>query len=220
MPAKKPIFAHHAGPPALIETLLRTGAEGYWLLEEHLARLAHSARALGYAHDETHVRAALASVDRPSERLRVRLLLAHDGQIDVSAQPAAALPAEAVWRAAIAQVRLDPGDAMLAHKTTRRQFYDDERQRLGREQGVDEALFLNRHDELCEGSITTIFIARDGVLLTPPLRRGLLPGVLRGHLLREGRAREADIALADLANGFYLGNSVRGLIAARLAEPA
>jgi 4-amino-4-deoxychorismate lyase len=220
MPAEKPISAKPDGPPSLIETLLWTRAEGYYLLDDHLARLARSAETLGYAYDEAKARAALAHVAVPSDRLRVRLLLNHDGSIDVSAQPLAASPPETVWRAAIADVRLDSKDFLLAHKTTQRQFYDDERQRLAREQRADEALFLNRNGELCEGSITTIFVARDSVLLTPPLRRGLLPGVLRGHLLRQGHAREAEIELIDLRSGFYLGNSVRGLIAARLVEPA
>jgi branched-subunit amino acid aminotransferase/4-amino-4-deoxychorismate lyase len=158
-------------------------------------------------------------VQEAGDRLRVRLLLHHDGGIEVTSQPIDELPEGTVWRAAVARVRLDPADPLLAHKTTRRQFYDDERMRLGREQGVDEALFLNARGEVCEGSITTIFLARDGLLLTPPLQRGLLPGVLRAHLLHLGQAREAEISLADLAHGFYLGNSVRGLIAARLAEP-
>jgi branched-subunit amino acid aminotransferase/4-amino-4-deoxychorismate lyase len=217
MPAQEPISAQSR--PSLIETLLWTRAEGYHLFDGHLVRLANSAQALGYPHDDGRLRAALKSVQNSGHRLRVRLLLHHDGGIEISAQAFDVLPKGTVWRAAVARIRLDPADSLLAHKTTRRQFYDDERSRLGREQGVDEALFLNLQGEVCEGSITTIFLARDGLLLTPPLQRGLLPGVLRAHLLHRGNAREAEISLADLADGFYLGNSVRGLIAARLAEP-
>jgi branched-subunit amino acid aminotransferase/4-amino-4-deoxychorismate lyase len=217
MPAQEPISAQSR--PSLIETLLWTRAEGYHLFDGHLARLASSAQALGYPRDDGRIRAALKSVQNSGDRLRVRLLLHHDGGIEISAQSIDALLEGTVWRAAVARIRLDPADRMLAHKTTRRQFYDDERVRLGREQGVDEALFLNLQGEVCEGSITTIFLARDGLLLTPPLQRGLLPGVLRAHLLHRGNAREAEISLCDLADGFYLGNSVRGLIAARLAGP-
>ena len=54
------------------------------------------------------------------------------------------------------------------------------------------------------------------MLLTPPLRRGLLPGILRGRLIEDGRAIEADVRVADLAGGFLIGNSVRGLLRARL----
>ena len=54
------------------------------------------------------------------------------------------------------------------------------------------------------------------MLLTPPAELGLLPGVLRRRLLEEGRAREAELSLEDLAGGFLLGNAVRGLTEARI----
>ncbi len=57
-------------------------------------------------------------------------------------------------------------------------------------------------------------------MLTPPLSRGLLPGVLRGRLIDEGRAEEADLIEADLVHGFFVGNAVRGLVRARLRSPA
>ena len=53
-------------------------------------------------------------------------------------------------------------------------------------------------------------------MLTPPLALGLLPGVMRQALLSEGRAMEEPLTLADLADGFLLGNAVRGLMPARL----
>ncbi len=44
---------------------------------------------------------------------------------------------------------------------------------------------------LTEGSFTSLFVERGGRLLTPPLARGLLPGILRARLIDEGRAEEA-----------------------------
>jgi len=176
--------------------------------------------ALGHECDAVKVRAALGAIPQTSARLRVRLLLHHDGGVDVTAQPLAPVTEGTIWRAALADFRLDSADPLLAHKTTRRQFYDDERMRLAAICGADEAIFLNEKNELCEGSITTIFLDRDGVLVTPPRDRGLLPGVLRKHLIDQGKAREGDVRLDDLRSGFYLGNSVRGLIPARLAERA
>ena len=67
-----------------------------------------------------------------------------------------------------------------------------------------------------EGSFTNIFVERGGKLLTPSASLGLLPGVLRRKLIEEGRAREAELTLADLADGFLIGNATRGLIPARL----
>jgi para-aminobenzoate synthetase/4-amino-4-deoxychorismate lyase len=43
--------------------------------------------------------------------------------------------------------------------------------------------------------------------------------VLREALIEQGRAREQDLTEADLQSGFFIGNSVRGLIRARLAPP-
>ena len=67
-----------------------------------------------------------------------------------------------------------------------------------------------------EGAIANVFVARDGMLLTPPATLGLLPGILRARLIAEGKAREQELAVADLAGGFLLGNALRGLMPARL----
>lgn len=198
----------------LIETLLWMQAGGYAYLGLHLDRIANSARALGHAYDEDKMRAALETLELPLPQMRVRILLSHSGEIAVSAQ--ALSQQSGVWKAAVADRRLRSSDPLLAHKTTRREIYDGERARLASEKGADEAIFLNERDELCEGGITTIFVERDGLLLTPPLARGLLPGVLRRYLIETGKAREADVDLGDLAHGFLLGNSVRGLITSRL----
>ncbi|MBL8530812.1 MAG: hypothetical protein JNK94_03680, partial [Hyphomonadaceae bacterium] len=50
-----------------------------------------------------------------------------------------------------------------------------------------------------------------------PAARGLLPGVLRAEFLAAGRAREADVRVEDLQDGFLIGNAVRGLTPARVA---
>jgi 4-amino-4-deoxychorismate lyase len=68
------------------------------------------------------------------------------------------------------------------------------------------------------GTITNLFLRREGRLLTPPLGSGLLPGVLRQALLARG-AWEAVLRPADFARGeILLGNSLRGLAPARLVE--
>ena len=83
--------------------------------------------------------------------------------------------------------------------------------------GKYETIFVDPDGHLTEGSYTSIFVERDGRYLTPPIARGLMPGLLRAKLIDEGKAVEADLTLDDLANGFLIGNMVRGLIRARLA---
>jgi len=103
----------------------------------------------------------------------------------------------------------------LRHKTSDRGFYDDAREAAALA-GAGEALFLRDDGLVTEGSIGTIFVERDGMLLTPPATLGLLPGVLRQSLLEAGKAREAELTLDDLEHGFLLGNALRGLQPARL----
>ncbi|HXE37716.1 MAG TPA: aminotransferase class IV, partial [Azonexus sp.] len=67
-----------------------------------------------------------------------------------------------------------------------------------------------------EGARSNVFVDCDGVLLTPPLSSGCLPGVLRAELLGSGRAREAILRPEDLVSGFWLGNALRGLIRVEL----
>jgi para-aminobenzoate synthetase/4-amino-4-deoxychorismate lyase len=205
-------------PFELIETLLHEAGSGFWLLEGHVQRLKASAAYFGYAFDEAKVRGALdqAVAGRASERLRVRLLLAEDGTISVTVAEQPAQAPGAVMRYVISDTRLDSTNAFLFHKTTRRELYDREWQHYAETRKTDEVLYLNERGELAEGSRTNVFVERDGMLLTPPLASGLLPGVLRSELVASGKAREAVLTLDDLANAdaVYVGNSVRGLVRA------
>ena len=86
-----------------------------------------------------------------------------------------------------------------------------------RDGGKYETLFVDPEGRLTEGSFTSIFVERNGKYLTPPIARGLMPGLLRARLIEEGKAEEADLTVEDLADGFLIGNMIRGLIRAKLA---
>jgi para-aminobenzoate synthetase/4-amino-4-deoxychorismate lyase len=197
----------------LIETMRFDPLVGLIHLDLHLARLQASAQALGFACDRHAIRNDLqAATFRLQAAKRVRLLLAANGQtaIEIGEAPA---PAAGPVSVQVVPLPVAAHDFRLRHKTTDRAFYDRARQAAG---GF-EILFVDPEGYLTEGSFTNIFVDRDGVLLTPPLARGLLPGILRAALLAEGRAKEADLRPEDLSNGFFLGNALRGLIPARLA---
>lgn len=218
---KLKFFTDPATPLALIETLLWERGTGYWLLDRHLARLADSAAYFGL--DLGHPRAVLhrAAEGFEGDRMRVRLLLDEKAGLSVSATPLPPSDPEKPFRFILAEDRLDQDNPFLAHKTTNRGFYDGPRLAAQAEHGVDEVVFRNRLGELTEGSITSLFVDRGGVLLTPALGCGLLPGTLRAELIAEGRAREAVLTPADLetADALYLGNSVRGLLRAQWVRP-
>ncbi|MBI3647313.1 MAG: aminodeoxychorismate synthase component I, partial [Actinobacteria bacterium] len=112
----------------LLETLLHEPGTGYRRIEEHVRRLEASADYFGYAFDEEAVLRALEEAARLVEGrpARVRLLLSRSGAISTGAVP---MPAsiEPVHLAVDAEHPLDPQDALLFHKTSLRQRYDEAR---------------------------------------------------------------------------------------------
>ncbi|MER9350907.1 aminotransferase class IV family protein [Mesorhizobium sp. M0227] len=203
----------------LIETMRWEPGSGFLRFDRHLARLYGSAAELGFHCDPGTVGEALSSAAGGSGvAMRTRLVLSHDGEVTASAQPYEPLAADKVWILRLARTSLDSNDTLLRHKTSRRQLYTHARAEYLVTQ-ADEVLMANERGEICEGTITNVFAdLGDGVLVTPRLDCGLLPGVLRAQLLDEGRAREAIYSYSDLksAKALFVGNSLRGLIPARL----
>ena len=202
----------------LIETL-RLEAGEYPLLWRHLARLKASARTLGFTCDLLAVAAQLTveQIRCPTGIHRVRLSVSHAGTIRLVSAP---LPSAdgGGWRVIFSDESLDPDDFLLRHKTSARWRYDRVLATLAECPQVFDAIFLNTHSEVCEGARSNIFVERDGLLLTPPLRCGLLPGVMRQHLLDAGRAVECVLTQADVrdAPALYVANALRGLLAVKL----
>lgn len=194
----------------LIETMRFDPEQGIALLDRHLARMRASAAAFGFAFDRHAVRNALQGATfRLRGAARVRLLVSAAGETAIGIGPLPAAPAHPL-RVAVMPLPVDPRDFRLRHKTTDRAFYDAAR----RGSGADEVVFVDPEGWLTEGSFTSLFVERGGRLLTPPLARGLLPGVLRAELIATGRAIEQDLRIEDLAGGFLMGNAVRGIVPA------
>ncbi|PKP66608.1 MAG: aminodeoxychorismate synthase, component I [Alphaproteobacteria bacterium HGW-Alphaproteobacteria-7] len=215
-------FVRRASPdyaaPAfdLIETMRFAPDSGIALLELHLARMKRSAEILGFAFDRHAVRnqiqALCFELDAPA---RLRLLVARSGASALEAAPLPA-PLDKPVKVAALPHPIDPGDWRLTHKTSDRGFYDDALT-AAHSIGAAEAVLVRDDGLVTEGSFTNLFVdGPDGALLTPPATLGLLPGVLREHLIADGRAREAQLTLDDLQHGFWLGNGLRGLMRATL----
>jgi len=89
-----------------------------------------------------------------------------------------------------------------------------------RRAGFDETLFFNTAGDLCEAATANVFIVRDGVLRTPPLASGCLPGITRGVVLalaareriacEEVALRRADL---DRADEVFVTSATRGPVA-------
>ncbi len=210
---ESPVFGPVPADTRLIETLAWRPGRGPVDADLHLDRMAASARLLGVGFDRAAGLARLAALggDRP---MRCRLTLGLDGEFDLTTAPLG--PTAPVWTLALAPARLASHDPWLRHKTTNRALYD--RARAALPDGVDELLFLNERGELCEGTITNLFVRLgDGRRVTPPLSSGLLPGVLRARLLAGGGWTERVLTPDDLrgARGLWVGNALRGLIRGR-----
>lgn len=205
----------------LIETMRFEPSQGIIRLDRHLERMKASARALDYEFDRHAARNHLHGVTfRLESASKIRLLLSRSGAmaIEIAAAPPPPDPSDAVWKVAIVPLGVAPDDFRLSHKTSDRDFYDLPRAAAYAECGADEVVFAGADGYVTEGSFTSLFVKRGDRLLTPPLSRGLLPGILRQEYLETGRAVEADLRPDDLADGFFVGNSLRGLIPAKLAR--
>ena len=205
-----------AGGHDLIETMRFDPEKGIALLELHLERMKASAAELGFSFDRHETRNRIHALCFELDRAaKLRLLLARSGEIALETAPLPP-PVEGTASCIALPLPVVPGDWRLRHKSTDRGFYEAALA-VAKERGAYEALFVRDDGLVTEGSFTNLFVERDGKLFTPAASLGLLPGVLRRRLLDEGRAEEAELALADLAGGFLIGNAVRGLIPAKLA---
>ncbi len=199
----------------LIETMAFTPESGIPLLELHLERIKASADALGFAFDRHAVRNAIQALCFDAEEpARLRLVASRAGlfSLELAAMPP---PLAEPVACAVLPLPLDAGDWRLRHKCSDRGFYEAGL-KAAQAAGAAEALFVRDDGLVTEGSFTSIFVERDGRLLTPSARLGLLPGVLRRSLIDAGRAVEAELRLDDLTRGFLIGNALRGLMQARL----
>jgi para-aminobenzoate synthetase/4-amino-4-deoxychorismate lyase len=196
----------------LIETILFD--QHYIRLPLHLDRLQSSAAYFDFLCDRTSIEAQLRAFAHfldPRERHRVRLLLAPAGTLTLTSQPLAEESPTVSVR--LSPHRVNSTDRFLRHKTTHRDLYDQQLA-AARADGFDEVIFLNERGELTEGAISNLFVQQDDHLLTPPLSSGVLPGVMRRHLLEtRSDIEERVLTLADLEppRTFWLCSSLRGL---------
>lgn len=203
-------------PPAddlrLIETM--RWESGIALLDRHAARLRGSARYFGFPFDEgTFRRRVAAATDTlpAGTAWKVRLTLDRHGVLAVSTTLLPPEP-ERTLRLTVAASRVHSDDVYCYHKTTRRALYEAA-YREARDDGFDEAVFLNERGEVTEGSRSNVFVRTGERLLTPPLHCGLLGGVYRSYLLDTQPGAEEQVLYPDdlaRADEVWVCNAVWG----------
>ena len=211
--AKVDVNAEGGHKVDLIETMAFDPASGIARLEAHLERMKTSARTLQFEFDRHAARNAIQAItfhqDTPA---MVRLHLGQSGALAIELKPMPA-PQDGPVKCQLVPMQTEPQDFRLHHKTSDRRVYQVAKEDGAPGEGV-HPIFVDGDGFVTEGAIWNIFVERDGKLLTPPLARGVLPGVLRAELVESGQAVEADLRAEDLAGGFLVGNSVRGLVGA------
>ena len=192
----------------LLESLLWSPGEGYFLLQQHLERMQRSAEQCGFAFDGNTLGAQLQHY---AERLqlprKVRLLLSADGHCAINDE--AVKPSVPV-RAALALAPVRSDDVLLRHKSTARGPYDSALAAV-RHLDVQDVLLWNERQELTETASANLVLFVDGQAYTPALSSGLLAGTYRDYLLRGGVLQERVLQVSDLAQAqsLWLINSVR-----------
>ncbi len=192
----------------LLEALLWSPGEGYFLLQLHLERLQRSAREYGFAFDPIELTAQLqrhaGGLQVPR---KVRLLLDADGHCAINDE--AVKPSVPV-RAALALAPVRSDDVLLRHKSTARGPYDAALAAV-QHLGVQDVLLWNERLELTETASANLVLFIDGAACTPALSSGLLAGTYRDYLLQARVLQERVLRKSDLAraDSLWLINSVR-----------
>ena len=196
-------------------------------LDRHLARLAQGASILGLdlpygpAAIATAIDEVLAGMETTQGDSVVRITLTRGPAPRGLAPPGEATPTMMITAAALPPPA-GPARAIIA-RTTRRNDrspisaikslnYADNI--LARREAIaasaDEAILLNTRERVACATVANVFAVIDGVLVTPPVTAGALPGVRRALLLEQGYAIEREITEAELkrAGEIILTNSL------------
>ncbi|MCC7119665.1 MAG: aminodeoxychorismate synthase component I [Anaerolineales bacterium] len=188
---------------SLLETLLWTPSDGYFLLAKHLARMADSAKYFNFPFSENSFINLLDEIKpKFASPQRLRILLNPAGRLTYEAS--AFISEEKILQSRLAKEAINSTDIFYFHKTTRREIYPAEA-------GYDDILLFNEKAELTEFTIGNLVVKIEGELYTPPVSCGLLSGTYRAHLLETGRVAERSVSIRELKNceEIFRINSVR-----------
>lgn len=208
-------------PPSveLLEALLWSPTEGYFLLDRHVKRVSQSARYFDISFDEDAVRSALdrAAAALPPREHKVRLVVGPHGETAVTAQALEGIARAPVQRVCLAGAPVSSSDLFLYHKTGQRSVFERAR---GEHPACDDVILWNERGQITESCTANVVAEIDGRKVTPPVDCGLLPGIFRAYLLEEHAIAERVITREELSASpsIWLVNSVRKWMPAVLVQ--
>ncbi len=188
---------------ASVYETMRTYGGHPFLLDRHLKRLRASADALkiqiGLTDAELtgRVLTTLAAADNSESVVRIVVSVgvgAIDYREDAAPQPTVVIIAkplpeqwerkpEQVVKVALVGVIRNPTRSVNPRIKSSNLLNNLLAMREARGKGADEAIMLNSLGEVAEGSLTNVFVVKDGVVMTPSLETGILAGITRELVL-------------------------------------
>jgi para-aminobenzoate synthetase / 4-amino-4-deoxychorismate lyase len=206
---KAQILVQQALPFLLLETLLWTPEEGFFLQEKHLARMLDSAAYFDIPITKEKLQDYFKQIS--SEFFtpqRVRVLLDQTGDLRCEAILFETPDNEEGLKACLAKAPVESSNIYLFHKTTQREVYESARK--GSEE-FDDVLLYNELDQLTEFTIGNLVVEFNGQLLTPPISCGVLAGTFRAYLVETGQVLERTITIDQLnrCTKIFRVNSIR-----------
>jgi para-aminobenzoate synthetase/4-amino-4-deoxychorismate lyase len=201
---KARVLTERASEIFLLETILWTPQDGYFLLDKHIDRIQDSADYFSFAFSMENLKMHLEKLSMNfNSPQRIRVLLNRAGEISTESKNFQVL--EKPFKVSLAKQPINSAELFLYHKTTNRKLYPPPMP------GMDDVLLYNENDELTEFTIGNLVVEMDGELFTPPVSCGLLAGTFRGHLLETLQIKEHIIRKDELqkCSKIFLINSVR-----------
>jgi para-aminobenzoate synthetase/4-amino-4-deoxychorismate lyase len=183
---------------SLLETILWTPGEGFFLRQRHVARMLDSADYFDIPITKENLEEYLQQISSRFHRpRRVRVFLDQAGSLTSENSVFQPLKSTLPLNVCLAKEPIDSNNVFLFHKTTRREVYESARRGL---EGFEDVLLYNEQHELTEFTLGNLMVELNGQLFTPAIPCGLLPGTFRAHVLETGQALERTIHLDELAH--------------------
>jgi branched-chain amino acid aminotransferase len=113
-------------------------------------------------------------------------------------------------RAKVSSWRRISADSLIPHAKATGQYLNSVLAKIETHKaGYEEAILLDDHGHVCEGSGENIFIVRDGRILTPPQTAGILDGINRKSVMQIAADLGYELVERDLARAeLYLADEV------------
>lgn len=200
-----PVFDHGFVYGEGIYETLRTYARAPFLFDAHMDRLRQSAAliALPVPMTDGELRSAvdltIAAHAAPADEFYIRILLTRGvGELSYSlnatptptvviiVKPLGAFPERCYTdgiRVALVDIRRNHTTALNPMIKSNNLLNNALAMQEAYRRGAEEALMLNHDGFVTECAQSNFFVVRGGVLLTPPLSAGLLPGITRSFIL-------------------------------------